>query len=62
MVQSSIPNEVTGYYSLPDPSSRTMVLGSTEPLTGMSTRNIPGSKGRPGHKADNLTAVFEPNV
>jgi hypothetical protein len=28
--------------------ARTMALGSTQPLTEMSTRNLPGSKGRPG--------------
>jgi hypothetical protein len=32
------------FFSLPNPSSRTMVLGSTEPLTEMSTRNLPGVK------------------
>jgi hypothetical protein len=32
-----------------------MVMGSTQPLREMSTRNIPGGKGRPVHKADNLT-------
>jgi hypothetical protein len=26
----------------------------------MSTRNLPGGKGRPGREADNLTAVCEP--
>jgi hypothetical protein len=31
-----------------------MALGSTQTLTEMSTRNIPGGKGRPAHKADNL--------
>jgi hypothetical protein len=39
-----------------------MVLGSTKPLTEMSTRNIPGGKGRPVSKADNLTAIHEPIV
>jgi hypothetical protein len=39
-----------------------MALGSTQPLTEMSTRNIPGSKGRPARKADNLTAICEPTV
>jgi hypothetical protein len=34
-------------------------LGSTQPLTEMSTRNIRGGKGRPAHKADNLTANCE---
>jgi hypothetical protein len=39
-----------------------MALGSTEPLTEMSTRNLPGGKGRPAHKVDNLTAICEPIV
>jgi hypothetical protein len=38
-----------------------MALGSTKPLTEMSTRNIPGGEGRPAHKAD-LTAICEPIV
>jgi hypothetical protein len=37
-----------------------MALGSTQPLTGMSTRNLPGGKWRPARKADNLTAICEP--
>jgi hypothetical protein len=49
-------------YLLPNPSSRAMVLGSTQPLIEMSTRNLPGSKRRPARKADNLTAVCEPTV
>jgi hypothetical protein len=32
-----------------------MVLWSTQPLTEMSTRNLPGAKGRLARKADNLT-------
>jgi hypothetical protein len=36
-----------------------MALGSTQPLTEMSTRNFPGGKGRPALKADNLTALCE---
>jgi hypothetical protein len=31
-------------------------------LTEMSTRNLPGGKGRPARKADNLTAICEPIV
>jgi hypothetical protein len=50
------------FFSLPNPSSRTMALGSTQPLTEMSTRNIPLGKGRPAHTADDLTAICEPNV
>jgi hypothetical protein len=39
-----------------------MALGSTQTLTEMSTRNIPGGKGRPARKADNLAAICEPTV
>jgi hypothetical protein len=39
-----------------------MVLGSTQPLTEMSTRNLPGGKGLPANKADNLTAICDPIV
>jgi hypothetical protein len=55
-----IPDEVTGFFSWPNPSSRTMALGSTQPLTQMSTRNLPGGEGRPVHKTDNLTVICEP--
>jgi hypothetical protein len=36
-----------------------MALGSTHPLTEISTRNIPGAKGRPASKSANLTAICE---
>jgi hypothetical protein len=39
-----------------------MALGSTQSLTEMSTRNLPGDNGRPTRKADNLTAICEPIV
>jgi hypothetical protein len=39
-----------------------MALGSTQPLTETSTRNLPGGKGRPVRRADNLTAICEPIV
>jgi hypothetical protein len=39
-----------------------MALGSTQPLTEMSTRNLPEGKGRPALKADKLTAICEPTV
>jgi hypothetical protein len=38
-----------------------MALGSTQPLTEMSTRNLPGGKGWPASKADNLTDIREPD-
>jgi hypothetical protein len=39
-----------------------MVLESTQPLTEMSTRNIPRGKGRPTHKVVDLTGICEPIV
>jgi hypothetical protein len=35
---------------------------STQSLTEMSTRNLPGVKGRPARKADNITVICEPIV
>jgi hypothetical protein len=57
----SSPDEVD-FSNLPNPSSRTMNPGSTQPLTEMSTRNLPGDKGRPAREDDNLTAICEPIV
>jgi hypothetical protein len=39
-----------------------MAMGSTQPLTGMNTKNLPGGKGRQARKVDNLTAIYEPIV
>jgi hypothetical protein len=51
-VAGSISDEVIGFFSWPNSSSRTKSLGSTQPLIQMSTRNLPGDKGRPAHEAD----------
>jgi hypothetical protein len=61
-VAGSIPDEVIGFFSWPDPFSWTMALGSTKPLTEMSTRNHPGGIGQPVRKADNLSTICEPIV
>jgi hypothetical protein len=37
-----------------------MALVSTQPLREISTRNLPGGKGRPARGTDNLTAIYEP--
>jgi hypothetical protein len=50
------------FFNLPNPSSRNMALGSTQPLTEISTRNFPGGKGRSAPEADNLTAICAPIV
>jgi hypothetical protein len=60
-----------GFYSLLDnwisfnlrnPSSRSVTLGSTQPLSEMSIRNFPGGKSRPARKAVNLTAICKLTV
>jgi hypothetical protein len=50
------------FLNLHNPSSRTMALGSTQPLTKTSTRNLPGGKKRPARRADNLAVIYEPYV
>jgi hypothetical protein len=44
-VAGSILDEVIGFINWPNPSSRTMTLWSTQPLTEMSTGNLPGGGG-----------------
>jgi hypothetical protein len=39
-----------------------MALWSTQPLTEMSTRSLPGGKGRSARKADKLTTICEPII
>jgi hypothetical protein len=50
------------FLNSPNPSGRTMALGSTQPLTEMSTTNLPGGKWWPARKAENLTAICDPIV
>jgi hypothetical protein len=57
-----VPMRSLDFFNWPNPSSRTMSLWSTKPLTEMSTRNILGGRGRPARRADNLTAICEPIV
>jgi hypothetical protein len=39
-----------------------MALGSTQPLTEMTTRNLPEGKGQLAREAESLTAICEPIV
>ena len=54
-VAGSIPDGVTGIFHWHNPSGPTMAVGSTQPLTEMSTRNISwvvkaaGAQGWPYH-------------
>jgi hypothetical protein len=49
-------------FQLPNPSSRTTALGSTQPLTEMSTKNLPGVKGGRCVRLTNRTAICDPIV
>jgi hypothetical protein len=42
-VAGSAPDEVIFFFNLPNPSSLTMALGSTGPLTETFTRNLHGA-------------------
>jgi hypothetical protein len=45
MVAGSIPDDFIVFYSnVLNPSTRNITLGLTQPLTEMSTRNLPGVK------------------
>jgi hypothetical protein len=44
-LQVRLPIRSLHFFSWPNPSSRTMALGSTQPLTETSTRNLPGGTG-----------------
>jgi hypothetical protein len=50
------------FFNLLNPFSRNMAMGLTQPLPEMSTKNLPGGKGRPARMADNLTAICEPII
>jgi hypothetical protein len=52
-----VPDEVDFFFNLPHLSSRTMALWLAQPLTEMSTRNLPGGKKQPARRADNLAAI-----
>jgi hypothetical protein len=59
-VAGPIPDEVIELFNLPNISSPSMALGSTQLLTEMSTRALPDGKGRPVLNANNLIAICEP--
>jgi hypothetical protein len=56
-----VPDEVD-FFSLPNQSSRTMVLESTQLLTEMSTRNFSGGKKQPVGRTDNLADIYDSYV
>jgi hypothetical protein len=61
-VAGSILNKVVGFFSKPDPTSRFVDLGSSQPLTEISTRNLPMASGQQERKADSIIAIYAPTV
>jgi hypothetical protein len=57
-VAGSISDGFSGIFHSHNPSDRTIALGSTQPLTEMSTRNISWGQMRPVLEADNLTTIL----
>jgi len=53
-----LPIGVIGIFQWHNPSGRTMVLRSTQPLTEMSVRCISWGQRWPVRKADNLTTIL----
>jgi hypothetical protein len=58
----SVPKEVIRFFNSSKPSSCTMAVESTQPLTEMNTMNLPGGKGQLALKADNLTTIYDKTV
>jgi hypothetical protein len=54
-----VPDEVD-FFNLPNTSSCTMALGSTQPLTKTSTRNLPGGKKWPAPSMTKCPKIWEP--
>jgi hypothetical protein len=54
-----VPMWSLNFLNLPNPSSHTMVLGFTQPLTEWVSEDTSVGKAQPAHKADNLTAIYE---
>jgi hypothetical protein len=51
-------DDVFEFFNLPNPSSRIVVLGLTEPLTEMGTRNLSGGKALPEPSVRRLTRQY----
>jgi hypothetical protein len=63
MVAGSKLYEFIVYFQIIYPSQPHYALGSTQPLTEMSSEDLPcGGKGRPARNTDNLTIMSEPIV
>jgi hypothetical protein len=55
-------NELIGFLNLFNLSSHIMARGSIQPITEVSSRNLPGLEGQLVHKVFKLTAICDVNV
>jgi hypothetical protein len=60
--RGQVPMRSLDFFNWPNPSGRTMALGSTQPLTEMIPGDFLGGKWWPAHETDNLIAICEPIV
>jgi hypothetical protein len=56
---SSIANDIIQIFNWLNLSSSIVALGLNQHQKEMSTRNLPGDKGQPAHKADNFTTICD---
>jgi hypothetical protein len=61
-LRARIPMWSMNVFNVSNPSSGTKALGSTQPLTEVSTIFLGRKAGQPMLKADNLTAICEPTL
>jgi hypothetical protein len=61
-VASSISSDVIGFFNSLNPFNHTVAMSSTQPLTKIHTRNLPGSKGQPVGNGVNVTNICELTV
>jgi hypothetical protein len=61
-VAGSITDDVIEFFSFRNPSSRTVALRCTQPLTEMIIMNLPGVKALPALAAVNLATICVPIV
>jgi hypothetical protein len=53
-----VPLRSLNFFNLPNPTSHTVNLGYTQPLT----EDLSKGKARPAHNADNLPAICVPDI
>jgi hypothetical protein len=61
-IGTSVRHQNLMTWTIINPSSRTMAMGSTQASNRNEYQDLPGDKGRQARKAYNLTVICEPIV